>query len=41
MLTALAHGFLGLAAFVTVLALAGFRFSGSDQDVPSTDIGLD
>lgn len=41
MLTALAHGVLGLAAFLVVLALAGYRFRGGDRGVATTDIGLD
>ncbi len=41
MLTALAHGALGLAVFVIVLGLSIVRFRGGDHDVPSTDLGLD
>lgn len=41
MVTALTHGVLGLAAFLVVLTLAGYRFRGGDRDVASTDIGLD
>lgn len=41
MLTALTHGALGLAVFLIVLALAVRRFRGGEQDVASTDLGLD
>ncbi|MGD9960868.1 hypothetical protein [Nocardioides sp.] len=41
MSSALTHGLAGLAAFAIALAAAAFRFKGGEDNVASTDIGLD